>query len=86
QGTSLLQSPALSGQLRGNVFVWDRLEHFSWQQEGDTITVGDGELHLSYVMHFSRHPWQWLLVVTLFLLALAWVTHALLNKYQRREH
>lgn len=86
QGLNLLESSALWSQLRGNVFVWDKLKHFHWQQEGDTITVGDGNLQLTLVMHFSRHPWQWLLIVALFLLALAWVTHVLLNKYQRTEH
>ncbi len=85
-GLSLLESPALWSQLRGNVFVWDKLKQFDWQQEGDTITLGDGNLQLTFIMHFSKHPWQWLLTVALFLLVIAWVTHVLLNKYQRTNH
>lgn len=86
QGLNQLESSALWSRLRGNVFVWDKLERFSWQQQGNTITLGDGNLRLTFIMHFSEHPWQWLLIVALFLLAIAWMTHMLLSKFKRTHH
>ncbi len=85
-GLNLLLSPALWNQVQGNVFIWDGQKRFQWQQEGDTITLGDGNLRLRLTMHFSAHPWQWLAILALLLLVTAWVTHKLLIKYQRSEH
>ncbi len=86
QGVSVLQSPSLWSQLQGSLFLWDSAEHFQWSQAGPTFTYGDGNLRLTWTLHFSRHPWQWLLVLSLFLFGAAWVTHVLLNKYQRRKN
>ena len=85
-GLSLLASPSLWDQVQGNIFVWDTLKRFHWQQDGDTITLGDDNLRLTLTMHFSNHPWQWLLVIAMLLLVTAWATHKLLNKYQRSKH
>ena len=86
QGVNLLISPSLWNQVQGNVFVWDKLKRFDWQQEGDTFTLGDDNLRLALTMHFSNHPWQWLLVIASLLILTAWITHKLLNKYQRSKH
>lgn len=86
QGLRVLESPALWNQLQGNVFLWDNQAHFDWQREGATMTLGDGNLRLTLTMHFSKHPWQWLFIVVLTLVLAAWVTHKLLNQYQRSKH
>lgn len=86
QGLSLLESPSLWSQIRGNIFVWDQHKRFDWQQEGDSITLGSDNVRLRLIMHFSNHPWRWLLIIIVFLLITAWVTHKLLNKYQRTHH
>lgn len=85
-GVNLLVSPPLWNQVQGNVFVWDTLKHFQWQQQGDTFTLGEDNLRLTLAMHFSNHPWQWLAVLAVLLLVTAWLTHQMLNKYQRSKH
>ncbi|MGY6276484.1 cellulose biosynthesis cyclic di-GMP-binding regulatory protein BcsB [Methylomonas sp. MgM2] len=86
RGVSQLTSPSLWSQVQGNVFVWQDQQRFHWQRHGETITLGEDNLRLTMVMHFSNHPWQWLMIVFLLLIVTAWVVHKLLNQYQRSKH
>jgi hypothetical protein len=85
-GFSEMLSGGLWNELQGNVFIWNKNKQFHWLQEGNIITVGDGNFRLVMIKHFSDYPWQWLSIVVLLVLLVAWVTHKLLQKYQQNTH
>lgn len=85
-GVMKLFASGLWSQIQGNVFVWNQEGQFYWDRQGNTVVVGEGDQRMSWVMHFSKHPWQWLIIVVGFLLIMAWVVHKLLSRYQKATH
>jgi hypothetical protein len=85
-GVNSLFSPALWSQLKGNIFTWDRLEKFYWQQEGDTFLTGHSSSRLNMIMYFSNHPWQWLVLIFSLLALIAFVIHKLLTRHKKKTH
>ncbi|PKM11036.1 MAG: hypothetical protein CVV13_10740 [Gammaproteobacteria bacterium HGW-Gammaproteobacteria-3] len=85
-GLSELLTPKLWNQLQGNIVVWDKQQNFNSLQQGDTFTSGEKNTKLTYIMHFSRHPWQWLAIIVPLLMLSAWLIHKLLNRYQKNAH
>jgi hypothetical protein len=84
-GVEELINRGLWDKLQGNVFLWDKEAKFSWLQEGNTISLGE-KLSLNMSGHFSNYPWQWLTLIVLVLVLVAWFIHKFLNKYQQRTH
>ena len=85
-GLAELLSPELWNQMQGNVFIWDKRRNFSWLQQGDTFVTGEGNVRLSLIMHFSKHPWHWLALIVSILILAAWLIHRLLNRYKQSTH
>lgn len=78
-GASTLLTSPLWSQLEGNVFTWDNQERFYAQQEGETFLTAKGLGRRSTIQFFSKHPWQWLLLISLCLLLAAWIIHIILS-------
>ena len=85
-GLTELLSPELWNRMQGNVFIWDKQRNFDWLQEGDTFVTADNNVRLSLIMHFSRHPWQWLALILTTLVLTAWLIHKLLTGYKQKTH
>ncbi|WP_031433320.1 cellulose biosynthesis cyclic di-GMP-binding regulatory protein BcsB [Methylomarinum vadi] len=85
-GMHTLLSPDVWGQLQKNVFIWNQRKQVYSQWEGDRFVLGDKDLNLNMVKHFSDHPWRWLLLVGVTLLIAAWLLYRLLVLFKRRAH
>jgi|GEM_PF-808515 len=83
--TTLLFS-GLWDQMWGDVFIWDRHKKFYSTREGDTFVVGHDNPKLNLIMHFSRHPWQWTLIIVSLLVLASGVIYKLLVRYKQRVH
>ncbi len=85
-GTSALLTSPLWSQLEGNIFTWDSQERFYAQQEGETFLTAEGLSRHSAIQFFSKHPWQWLFLISVFLLLAAWLIHILLSARKIKQH
>jgi cellulose synthase operon protein B len=85
-GVNTLFSSSLWSQLKGSIFSWDSQEKFYWQQEGESFLTGQGNTRLSMIMYFSKHPWQWLILIITILVLIAWLIHMLLFKHKKHNH
>ena len=85
-GLTTLFSSGLTKQLQGNFFIWDKQKQFYANREGDTFVLGDNTINLSMMMHFSRHPWQWALIIIITLFLITWVTYVLLVQFKQSVH
>lgn len=85
-GVDKLFSAGLWEQMQDNVFIWDKNQRFQSIQQGETITLGDENVRLNLIGHFSKHPWQWLILVITLVLGIAWITHKLLKQYHKNVH
>lgn len=72
-------------QINGNVFVWDKTGRFHWDNHGTSIVKGDG-IKMRWIMHFSNHPWQWIVLIVSLLLTFAWLTYLLLGRFKQKIH
>lgn len=85
-GVVRLTSPELWSQLQGNLFIWDKHDRHHWTKEGRTAIIGDGTIKMTWIKHFSNHPWQWLILIGVLLILIAWIIHKLLNRYKQATH
>lgn len=82
-GMNTLFTSSLWSQLEGNIFSWDKQEKFYSQQEGDTFLTEPGISRHKMEQFFSKHPWQWLLLIVSTLLIIAWFIHLFLSRRKK---
>lgn len=85
-GLTELFSTGLWSQVQGNIFVWDKNGKFHWERQGESIMSGDDSLKMTWIMHFSKYPWQWLGLIFSILLFTAWLIHKFLSRYKKATH
>jgi len=85
-GLTELFSTGLWSKVQGNIFVWDKDGQFYWERQGESIMSGDDNLKMTWIMHFSKYPWQWLGLIFTLLLLSAWLMHKLLSRYKKDTH
>ena len=85
-GLTTFFASGLSKQLQGDIFIWDNQKQFYAHREGDTFVLGDGNINLSLMMHFSKYPWQWALIIMTTLFLIAWVIYQLLRRFKQSVH
>ncbi len=83
--TTLLFS-GLWERMWGDIFIWDTRKQFYSAREGSTFIVGQNNINLDLIMHFSRHPWQWTLIVVSLLVLISGVIYKLLVRYKQTIH
>lgn len=83
-GVEMLFSKGLWGQMQGNLFVWDKDQRYKWLQQGETINFGTDSFSLGLIGHFSKHAWQWLILILTLVVVAAWLIHKMLTRYQSR--
>ncbi len=82
-----LTRPELWSQLKGELTLWRKGDRtVSWQAASEQFYRGSAPPSLRLIFHFTHHPWQWLAAALGACLALAWLVHRLLKRYQQRHH
>lgn len=76
----------LGALVAGDTVIWDSEGRLQATRYRDPKVIGHDNAKMTWIMHFSRHPWHWLAFIVVVLGLSSWLIHRVLSAYQKRHH